>query len=480
MDADKDTRDPLSTTGKYSILTADQERFIRFFAYQLHLGVYPKGVKARAFAKICNDTRSLSGGLPFGPTKEPQRKAAQDLLNAYCVRLQRPNPTLVNPPGYSPYSFLASSASSQALNSLIELGRLRAAGNTTTTTSQSPRLSSNPRYLISSPHSSHRQLDLSSHIVSPTPRLGIMSTTDYDSDDNEPLHDRWAQLTQHHLIGCIPLFPNEGIPEFFDRRSSIKNNFPEYHLLVNRTIKDGNGRVHDQLAVFVRAPSIEDANVMSGKLTRRGNGIKVLKPCFSPLLNTVSGKKQFEKELKMECGATDTMISNFSTMTQALFGELPTAKNDKGTEVPLKEVTLLFPPPYIGKNSAFNAKVPKNDFDVRKYVCHTSSMTKKGLTVVAQAIDPTATTTAGTSGDGDTAMAEGDRGTKRSRSEVEQREFIENAVARLKTFCVDTDFCVYVVFLLAIDNDEDRKLHDADEYLSGRAKKGLNINDGDY
>ena len=136
-------------------------------------------------------------------------------------------------------------------------------------------------------------------------------------------------------------------------------------------------------------------------------------------------------------------------------------------------MTLLFPRPFTCNNRAFNetktSKPPKDGFDLKANVCITTSMSKlrmdetlKDLAYVLR--DDSAMETDDDSG------ADGTRERKRTKTLLVKGEA---ARKKLQTFVTNKlNFCVYIVFQMAIDTYTKRQL-----YRAGDKETDNNVND---
>jgi hypothetical protein len=164
---------------------------------------------------------------------------------------------------------------------------------------------------------------------------------------------------------------------------------------------------------------------------------------------------------------------------------LPLAKNScNDVNVPVKMMTLLFPPPFTCNNQAFNktktSKLPPRDgFDLKPYICITTSMTKMSMdeTLKDLALDLCDDMMDVGEEDGDNS-----REWKRTRMlVVKDVTKYKSALKKLQTFVMDkVDFCVYIVFQMAINTDLKRQLYKAgdDETADDVDELFLNINLG--
>ena len=142
-----------------------------------------------------------------------------------------------------------------------------------------------------------------------------------------------------------------------------------------------------------------------------------------------------------------------------------------GIAVLVKVMTLLFPPPFTCNNQAFNetkktSKPPKDGFDLKANVCITMSMLKL---MMEETLKDLARDLCD-----DSAMEEDDEigaddHTRRERKRmktfvVKDVTTCKTALKKLQTFVMDeVDFCVYVVFQMAIDSYTKRQLYKADD-----------------
>jgi hypothetical protein len=85
------------------------------------------------------------------------------------------------------------------------------------------------------------------------------------------------------------------------------------------------------------------------------------------------------------CGVNHNRVDNFFAMIASLTSQLHLARNRNNVNVPVKDVTLLVPPPFTCNNRAFNKSkgsnrsklAPKDDFELKPYICITTNMTTK-------------------------------------------------------------------------------------------------------
>lgn len=192
----------------------------------------------------------------------------------------------------------------------------------------------------------------------------------------------------------------------------------------------------------------------------------------------------------LQCGTNKSRDTNFSTMMTSLRSSLDLAKSPRSEiQVPVKELTLLFPPPFTCNNRAFNetktSKPPKDGFDLKANVCITTSMSRLMMdeTLKDLANDLCDDSAMDETDDDDTG-AYGTRERKRTKRRLLVKDFTiggDAARKKLQTFVTDkVDFCVYVVFQLAIDTDTTRQLYRAgdDETAKDVNDLFLNINLG--
>lgn len=134
-------------------------------------------------------------------------------------------------------------------------------------------------------------------------------------------------------------------------------------------------------------------------------------------------------------------------------------------EVPIKTMTLLFPPPYTCNNQAFNGtKSVQRDQEsyLKANICITTSMTKemmnKTLMDLADDMDMVAMDT-------DETEEDTSRDGKRKRTlVVKNSKDFSRALKTLQQFVTErVDFCVYVVFQMVIDTYTKRQLYKADD-----------------
>ena len=164
-------------------------------------------------------------------------------------------------------------------------------------------------------------------------------------------------------------------------------------------------------------------------------------------------------------------------MINTLRNYLPLAKSScNNVNVPVKMMTLLFPPPFTCNNWAFNktktSKLPPGDgFDLKPYICITTSMTKMSMdeTLKDLAIDLCDDMM-------DVGEEEGDDGREWKRTKalvVKDVTKYKSALKKLQTFVMDkVDFCVYIVFHMAINTDLKRQL-----YKAGDDETADNVNE---
>jgi hypothetical protein len=217
------------------------------------------------------------------------------------------------------------------------------------------------------------------------------------------------------------------------------------------------------MSVFYKC-SIADSLLIKGRLTPGCNGIHIQVHVISPL--AFSHIDKMNQVTASQCGPNPNRDTKFSTMMNTLRNYPLLAKcscND--VNVPVKTVTLLFPPPFTCNNRAFNetktSKLPPGDgFDLKPYICITTSMTKMSMdeTLKDLALDMCDDTM-------DVDKEDGDDGRERKRTRAlvvkDVTKYI-SALKKLQTFVMyKVDFCVFIVFQMAINTDLKRQLYKA-------------------
>ncbi len=179
----------------------------------------------------------------------------------------------------------------------------------------------------------------------------------------------------------------------------------------------------------------------------------------------------------LRCGAKKSRDTNFSTMMTSLRSSLDLAKSPRSKiHVPVKETTLLFPPPSTCNNRAFNetktSKPPKNGFDLKANVCITTSMSTLMMdeTLKDLAYDLRDDFTMETDYSDNDTGANGTWEWKRTKTLLVKGEATHK---KLQTFVTNkVDFCVYIVFQMAIDTYTKRQL-----YRAGDKEAANDVND---
>lgn len=153
-------------------------------------------------------------------------------------------------------------------------------------------------------------------------------------------------------------------------------------------------------------------------------------------------------------------------MVNSLRNNLEVVRSSRSeAEVPIKTMTLLFPPPYTCNNQAFNGtKSVQRDQEsyLKANICITTSMTKemmnKTLMDLADDMDMVAMDT-------DETEEDSSRDGKRKRTlVVKNSKDFSRALKTLQQFVTErVDFCVYVVFQMVIDTYTKRQLYKADD-----------------
>ena len=153
-------------------------------------------------------------------------------------------------------------------------------------------------------------------------------------------------------------------------------------------------------------------------------------------------------------------------MVNSLRNNLEVVRSSRSeAEVPIKTMTLLFPPPYTCNNQAFNGtKSVQRDQEsyLKANICITTSMTKemmnKTLMDLADDMDMMAMDT-------DETEEDTSRDGKRKRTlVVKNSKDFSRALKTLQQFVTErVDFCVYVVFQMVIDTYTKRQLYKADD-----------------
>lgn len=155
-------------------------------------------------------------------------------------------------------------------------------------------------------------------------------------------------------------------------------------------------------------------------------------------------------------------------MVNSLRNNLEVVRSSRSeAEVPIKTMTLLFPPPHTCNNQAFNGtKSVQRDQEsyLKANICITTSMTKE---MMNETLTDLAKETIGDMEAMDTDEIEEDTSpdVKRKRTlVVKNSKDFGRALKTLQQFVTErVDFCVYVVFQMVIDTYTKRQLYKADD-----------------
>jgi hypothetical protein len=157
-------------------------------------------------------------------------------------------------------------------------------------------------------------------------------------------------------------------------------------------------------------------------------------------------------------------------MVNSLRNNLEVVRSSRSeAEVPIKTMTLLFPPPYTCNNQAFNGtKSIQRDQEsyLKANICITTSMTKE---MMSKTLTDLAKETIGETDmvamDTDETEEDTSRDGKRKRTlVVKNSKDFARALKTLQQFVMErVDFCVYVVFQMVIDTYTKRQLYKADD-----------------
>jgi hypothetical protein len=132
-------------------------------------------------------------------------------------------------------------------------------------------------------------------------------------------------------------------------------------------------------------------------------------------------------------------------------------------------MTLLFPPPFTCNNQAFNktktSKPPKDWFDLKANFCITTSMSKVMMEETLKDLARDLFDDSAMEEDNEIGADDTRRERKRTKTlVVKDVTTCKTALKKLQTFVMDeVDFCVYVVFQMAIDSYTKRQLYKADD-----------------
>ena len=159
-------------------------------------------------------------------------------------------------------------------------------------------------------------------------------------------------------------------------------------------------------------------------------------------------------------------------MVNSLRNNLEVVRSSRSeAEVPIKTMTLLFPPPYTCNNQAFNGtKSVQRDQDsyLKANICITTSMTKEMMNktlmdLAKETIDDIYVDMLAM--DTDETKEDTSRDGKRKRTlVVKNSKDFSRALKTLQQFVTErVDFCVYVVFQMVIDTYTKRQLYKADD-----------------
>lgn len=210
---------------------------------------------------------------------------------------------------------------------------------------------------------------------------------------------------------------------------------------------------------------------MSGRLTANGDGIEVLVPATSSL--AVTDLKLVTENLQrgFDDVASNERNLNFSVMIEALSNKLPNERNNDGVDVPMKMITLLFPPPITCNNSAFNDD-PSDWRELKVYCSCTSTMLNEDIMLdklidILQDSVPDANVrpVGSTSSCG---MSDADDEEDQNKISFSAAKVI--AAEELKAMILETKNCVHVSFQLVIDDPHIRK-----QYQSKSVRKMSNM-----
>jgi len=183
-----------------------------------------------------------------------------------------------------------------------------------------------------------------------------------------------------------------------------------------------------------------------------------------------------------QCGLNLNRDTGFSTMLNSLRNNLEVVRSPRSeVEVPIKLMTLLFPPPYTCNNRAFNeTKSVQRDHEsyLKPNICITTSMTKEMMDYTLQDLaqkilcdDETMDIDSGNGVEGDAK--------RRRMVVVKDPKQVGRALKTLQEFVTErVDFCVYVVFQMAIDTYTKRQLYKADDDETADVHKlfsGINL-----
>lgn len=439
-----------------SELSSHQQLFLQYLAFQLVAGNFDNNDKG-LFKRICDGTQTQNREKPFGDPGSASRRSAQQILHSYkkTYRRRSSNRTLFSPvpPEYSPFTNFLDRQTSQELLNSIEATSYASAEQIKE--KQGSRFSS-------------------ASFTTPPPTVRSHTTTTAnmsESFDDDGVHDVWYKLAGNSLIDSVALFHDDAS---FAKGNNVvgygpEKNWPGIHCMINHGVAGDNGAVHNQMVVMFKC-TVEDANLITAKLTEDGNGIELMVPVLSSLVAT-----ELELVLKniasgFADGHNQERNTNFSVMLQRFQKELHTEQLGDA-DVPMKKITLLFPPPFTCNNTAFNGR-PVDARTLTVYPSATSSMQSerklmmKIIKILNEKGDDGPEGLAGYededfpdpvgSGD-DTNMADLGRGAKRGRGEFDKKASFLKAASVLKKMILETTLCVYCSVQLVIDTEEVKK-----------------------
>ncbi|KAL3757432.1 hypothetical protein ACHAWU_006639 [Discostella pseudostelligera] len=482
---------PISTpiTSSGSLLTKDQDLFCQYFAFQVITNCY-SGTD-QFFRVICNNTQAQDGSAPFDKPGSDIRRAAQQAVSKYkkkCERRLQRSRTEVQRrlfsstfAHYSPFTtFLERNLVAEELLLVASGGVSSSSANssappqlddstTTSTSTVTPQRQSNipttagfttPSRLSTtnkkrSEITPLRKSNANMSSSSSTSRRGGVE----EEEDQQPF-DRWraAERTKddvalfHDDFALAQTYDNEGY--------GVENNWPGYKCSIVHGVTDPNSKnsraVHNQLIVMLQC-SAEEAELMSGRLTANGDGIDILVPTTLSL--AVTDLKLVTENLQrgFDNVQSNERNLNISVMMEALSEKLPTERNSDGVDVPMKKITLLFPPPITCNNSAFNDD-PSDWRELKVYCACTSTMLNedvmldKLIGILSDCVPDNVAPFGSTSSSG---MSDGDDEERNNKISFSAAKAM--AAEELKAMILETKNCVHVSFQLVIDDPHIRK-----------------------